>query len=47
MIYLGTDHRGFALKEKIKDWLAEWGMEFVDCGNSVLDPADDYPDFVA
>ena len=47
MIYLGTDHRGFALKEKIKTWLTEWGMEFIDCGNLALDPVDDYPDFVA
>lgn len=47
MIFLATDHRGFELKEKIKTWLTEWGMEFVDCGNAVLDPNDDYTDFVA
>lgn len=47
MIYLATDHRGFALKEKIKTWLTEWGMEFVDCGNTKEDPNDDYTDFVA
>lgn len=47
MIYLATDHRGFALKEKIKEWLAEWGHEFVDCGATKLDENDDYPDFVA
>ncbi len=47
MIYLATDHRGFELKEKIKAWLTEWGMEFIDCGNTKLDAQDDYPDFVA
>ncbi|MEX0888146.1 MAG: RpiB/LacA/LacB family sugar-phosphate isomerase, partial [Patescibacteria group bacterium] len=47
MIYLGTDHRGFELKEKIKGWLTEWGKEFEDLGNTVLDSDDDYPDFAA
>ncbi|MCC6934773.1 MAG: RpiB/LacA/LacB family sugar-phosphate isomerase [Candidatus Yanofskybacteria bacterium] len=47
MIYLATDHRGFELKERIKEWLTEWQLEFVDCGNTVLDPNDDYTDFVA
>jgi ribose 5-phosphate isomerase B len=47
MIYLATDHRGYELKEQIKSWLTEWGMEFVDCGNTKLDANDDYTDFVA
>ncbi len=47
MIYLGSDHRGYELKEKIKSWLTGWGMDFVDCGPARLDPADDYPDYVA
>lgn len=42
-IYLGADHRGFALKEKIKGWLSAWGYEFVDMGAHELDPKDDYP----
>ena len=42
-IYLGADHRGFALKEKIKDWLGPWGYEFSDLGAYELDPKDDYP----
>ncbi len=46
MIYLGSDHGGFQLKEKIKDWLNEWGMEFEDMGATQFDPADDYPDTV-
>ena len=47
MIYLATDHRGFTLKEKIKTWLSEWGLEYVDCGAMSFHPEDDYPDFVA
>ena len=47
MIYLATDHRGFALKEKIKGWLTESGFEFTDCGAFKEDPKDDYPDFVS
>jgi len=46
MIYLATDHRGFALKEKIKTWLTEGGYEFHDLGATTLDPNDDYPDYV-
>ena len=45
MIYLGADHRGFNLKEKIKKWLSKWGEEFEDCGNNIFDPEDDFPDF--
>lgn len=44
-IFLGADHGGFALKEKIKEWLAEWGYDFEDCGAQTLDPEDDYPQF--
>jgi ribose 5-phosphate isomerase B len=44
-IYLGADHGGFSLKESIKKWLQEWGIGFEDCGNHVLDPVDDYPDY--
>lgn len=47
MIYLASDHRGFALKEKIKEWLTADGHEFVDCGASTYVETDDYPDVVA
>jgi len=45
-IYLGTDHAGFELKEKIKVFLRELGYEVADQGAFKLDPADDYPDFI-
>lgn len=46
-IYLASDHRGFELKEQIKNWLADWSYDFEDMGNDEFDPNDDYPDFVA
>ena len=47
VIYLGADHRGFKLKEKVKDFLKEEGYEVIDVGNSSYDEKDDYPDFAA
>jgi len=47
MIYLASDHRGFQLKEKIKQWLTEWGYDFKDMGAFEYNPDDDYPDFVS
>ena len=44
-VYIGADHRGFAMKELIKSWLDSRGYEVVDCGNSVYDPEDDFPDY--
>lgn len=44
-LFLGADHRGFERKNEIKTWLESLGHEVVDCGNTVLDPLDDYPDF--
>jgi ribose 5-phosphate isomerase B len=41
-IYIGTDHRGFALKEKIKSWIGELGYDFEDMGAYELNPVDDY-----
>lgn len=46
MIYLATDHAGFELKEKAKQFLEAEGYEVEDCGAYKLDPADDYPDFI-
>lgn len=46
MVYLATDHRGFQLKEKIKEWLKEWGYQYEDMGAFEYNQDDDYPDFV-
>ena len=45
MIYLGADHGGFQLKEKIKKWLEEWNYKYQDMGNEKLEEGDDYPAF--
>lgn len=46
-VYLATDHAGFELKEKVKEFLQKEGYEVEDCGATILDPEDDYPDFIS
>ncbi|HHP50419.1 MAG TPA: ribose 5-phosphate isomerase B [Moorella mulderi] len=43
-VALGSDHGGFRLKEKIKEFLAEKGIEHKDFGTFGLE-AVDYPDY--
>ena len=45
MIYIGSDHRGFALKEKLKNLLTEWGYDYEDVGPFEYNKDDDYPNF--
>lgn len=45
-IGLAADHGGFALKEMLREDLAQ-EHEVTDFGARELDPEDDYPDFVA
>jgi ribose 5-phosphate isomerase B len=47
MIYLATDHTGFELKNKVKEFLEEKGYEAEDCGAFEYDKDDDYPDFIS
>lgn len=44
-IYLGSDHQGFHLKEKIFAYLVKHGYEVEDVGDKNLDPGDDFPEF--
>lgn len=44
-IYLGSDHHGFHLKERIFAYLAKRGYDVEDVGDTQLDPADDFPEF--
>ncbi|OHA08488.1 MAG: hypothetical protein A3B37_00075 [Candidatus Sungbacteria bacterium RIFCSPLOWO2_01_FULL_59_16] len=44
-IFLGADHRGFELKEKLKRFLASHGYEVEDVGAASYESTDDYPDF--
>ena len=46
MIYLGSDHAGFELKEEIRKYLQDKGIEVEDLGAFRFDPEDDYPDYV-
>ncbi|SRR3990172_3457626 len=41
-IFLGSDHRGFELKEKICKWLFDLEYACQDIGAGTLDPNDDY-----
>lgn len=46
-VYLGSDHAGFELKEKVKAFLIKEGYEVEDCGAYAFDKNDDYPDFIS
>src|SRR3990172_83533 len=41
-VYIGSDHRGFELKEKIFQWLVDGEYKVEDFGAYELDPGDDY-----
>ena len=43
-IAIGADHAGFELKEKIRNWLAQQGLDVRDEGTSSLESVD-YPDY--
>lgn len=45
MIYIGADHGGYQLKEKVKNWLKEWGYQYTDLGADTHKPEDDYVDY--
>lgn len=46
-IYMGSDHAGYELKEKLKPIITELGFQVVDRGAFKLEANDDYPDFCA
>lgn len=46
-VYLATDHAGFELKEKVKEFLVQNNYQVEDCGADIFDKDDDYPDFIA
>lgn len=47
MIYLGSDHGGFNLKEDLKKFLDAEKIAYKDLGPFTLHPKDDYPKFSA
>ena len=44
-IFVGADHAGFELKNRLVAELRRLGYEAVDVGPKTLDPADDFPDY--
>lgn len=44
-VYLGTDHQGFFLKNKVRDYLTKAGYQITDYSNEELDPDDDFPKY--
>lgn len=44
-IYIGSDHRGFQLKEELKSYLQRVGCQITDVGNQELNVHDDYVEF--
>ena len=44
-IYIAADHRGFELKNQLRDWLEEEGHKVEDLGADKYDEGDDFPDF--
>ena len=44
-IFVGTDHAGYGLKEKLVSFLKIQGHEVIEKGAFTYDEADDYPDF--
>ena len=45
-VYLGSDHAGYELKQRIVEHLSTLGHEPVDCGPHAYDAEDDYPPYV-
>lgn len=46
-IFIGTDHAGFELKQKLSVFLESLGHEVEDKGAFEYDAYDDYPDYVS
>jgi RpiB/LacA/LacB family sugar-phosphate isomerase len=47
MLYIASDHGGFALKEQLKIFLAKAKVSFSDLGPKKFVVDDDYPDYAA
>ncbi len=45
-IIVASDHAGFELKNKIRDFLIERGHQVKDMGPDVYNPEDDYPELL-
>lgn len=46
-VFVGYDHNGYDLKDKLIAFLRKLGYHPVDVGGKALDPDDDFPEFAA
>ena len=46
-VYVGSDHRGFAMKAKVLTYLKKRGISAYDVGDTILNADDDFPIFAA
>ncbi|MFZ2038418.1 MAG: RpiB/LacA/LacB family sugar-phosphate isomerase [Minisyncoccia bacterium] len=46
-IYFASDHAGYELKEKVKEFVKTLGHEVEDFGAKTYSVGDDYPDFIS
>lgn len=44
-LFIGSDHGGFYLKEKLQAYLSKRNIAWEDVGNKELSPGDDFPQF--
>ncbi|MDA1316525.1 MAG: RpiB/LacA/LacB family sugar-phosphate isomerase [bacterium] len=44
-IFIGADHRGFELKNRLVEYLQNKDIRVEDLGNYEYEPEDDYPDY--
>ena len=44
-LFIGADHRGFELKNKLIEYIQEKDIRIEDLGNYQYEPEDDYPDY--
>ena len=45
-VYLGSDHAGFELKQRLVEHVSSLGHEAIDIGPTEYDAEDDYPPFI-
>jgi len=45
IIFIGSDHAGYLLKESMKEFLSRENHEIKDIGPFNLEPGDDFPDY--
>lgn len=46
-IFIGADHNGYDLKERVEKYLTSRNIDVTDCGDERLDPDDDFTVFAS